>query len=244
MIKLSNALGTVILRKQVIMTKILLTEDDWEIRELVSEALKDEGFEVDEAENGRVCLYKLHNNSYDLLLLDIMMPQLDGLRTLKSLRETNKIPVIMLTAKDKDSDLALALELGADDYIKKPFSMVELVARVKANLRRGQIHSDEPARELTILDLRLIPERFAAERNGTEITLTLKEFRLLETLARYPDRIFTKEQLYRIVWEDEWLKDENVINVTISRLREKIELGDGPPKYIITVWGIGYRAGK
>lgn len=226
------------------MAKILLTEDDWEIRELVSEALEAEGHEVDEAENGRVCLYKMHNNRYDLLILDIMMPQLDGLRTLKSLRETSQIPVIMLTAKDKDSDLALALELGADDYIKKPFSMMELVARVKANLRRGSGSDGEPAKDLSILDLKLIPQRFAAERDGQEISLTLKEFRLLETLASYPDRIFTKEQLYRIVWEDEWLKDENVINVTISRLREKVEPDEGPPKYIITVWGIGYRAGK
>lgn len=228
--------------------RILLVEDDWSIGEMVSNYLKKEGFEVTHAEDGEAAVKKFQEGSFDLILLDLMLPKLNGIDFLKLVREQSLIPVLILSAKDTDVDKALGLGFGADDYLAKPFSMIELVARVKAAIRRATQYSKEKQviRENVICfhDLTFDIDNFVLSKKGKAIKLTAKEWQILKLFLTNPKRVFTKEQIYRSVWQEEYYGDENIINVHMSRLREKIEDDPSSPKYIITIWGIGYKLGE
>lgn len=228
--------------------RILLVEDDWSIGEMVSNYLKKEGFEVTHAEDGEAAVKKFQEGSFDLILLDLMLPKLNGMDFLKLVREQSLIPVLILSAKDTDVDKALGLGFGADDYLAKPFSMIELVARVKAAIRRATQYSKEKQviqeNVICFHDLTFDIDNFVLSKKGKAIKLTAKEWQILKLFLTNPKRVFTKEQIYRSVWQEEYYGDENIINVHMSRLREKIEDDPSSPKYIITIWGIGYKLGE
>lgn len=228
---------------------ILLVEDDKDINEMIHIHLSREGYIVTQAYDGEEAVQKLNQpNSFDLILLDLMLPKRNGMEILQLIRRDSIVPVLILSAKDSDLDKALGLGFGADDYISKPFSIIELVARVKAALRRSKQYSNvvEVATEplvLQLLDLVIDLENFTVIKNGQTIQLTAKEFQILKLLASNSNRVFTKEQIYQFVWNDSYYGDENVINVHMRRLREKIESNPSQPEYIKTLWGIGYKAG-
>jgi DNA-binding response OmpR family regulator len=228
--------------------KILLVEDDHSIAEMVKEHLKKDGFNLLHAADGEKALQLFAAETFDLVLLDLMLPGLDGLEFLKKVRDKSFIPVLIVSAKDSEIDKALGLGFGADDYLTKPYSLIELSARVKAALRRANQYSQtasssEPA-TIQIHQLILDSEHFQVSKNGNEIKLTSKELHILKLLMMNPKKAFSKEQIYRAVWNDDYLGDENAINVHISRLREKIEDDPASPQYIKTVWGIGYKLGE
>ncbi|WP_285858339.1 response regulator transcription factor [Neobacillus niacini] len=226
--------------------KILLVEDDTAISDMVKSQFIKEGFEITAAYDGEQALQTFANDSFDLIVLDLMLPKLDGMEFLKIIREKSMIPILIMSAKDGDLDKALGLGFGADDYIAKPFSMIELVARVKAAIRRAT-HYSRPEQETKVLsvgDLTLDLDNFSAQKCGTEIKLTAKEFQILKLFISHPNRVYTKAQIYSLVWEDDYYGDENVINVHMRRLREKIEDDPSSPQYIKTLWGIGYKLGE
>lgn len=230
------------------MYRILLVEDDREIVEMLEQYLTKEGFELTAAFDGEEGLLAFFRDTYDLVLLDLMMPRLDGMEVIKRIRDTSAVPVLMMSAKDSDIDKALGLGFGADDYIAKPFSMVELSARIKAAIRRATLYSGrgEEKRDAQVYQsgpLQVDVDRFAVTKYGREIKLTSKEFDLLKLFITNPNRVFTKAQIYGFVWQDDYYGDENVINVHIRRLREKIEDQPSEPQYIKTLWGIGYKWG-
>ncbi len=226
--------------------KILLVEDDTAISDMVKNQFIKEGFEITAAYDGEQALQTFANESFDLILLDLMLPKLDGMEFLKIIREKSMIPILIMSAKDGDLDKALGLGFGADDYIAKPFSMIELVARVKAAIRRAN-HYSRPEQETKVLsvgDLTLDLDNFSAQKRGADIKLTAKEFQILKLFISHPNRVYTKAQIYSLVWEDDYYGDENVINVHMRRLREKIEDDPSSPQYIKTLWGIGYKLGE
>lgn len=227
---------------------ILLVEDDRSISEMVEAYLTVEGFQVVHAADGEEALRLFALDTYDLILLDVMLPRLNGIDILKKVRESSLIPVLILSAKDGDVDKALGLGFGADDYLAKPFSMIELLARVKAAIRRATQYSTVQEQvKPTILhvhELTLDIDNIDVSKRGESIKLTSKEWQIIQLLALNPTKVFTKEQIYRSVWNDDYFGDENVINVHISRLREKIEDEPSSPKYIKTLWGIGYKLGE
>jgi DNA-binding response OmpR family regulator len=228
--------------------KILLVEDDLAISEMVSGQFIKEGFEIAAAYDGEQALHVFANGSFDLILLDLMLPKLDGMEFLKIIREKSRIPILIMSAKDGDIDKALGLGFGADDYIAKPFSMIELTARVKAAIRRANHYSrpeqKEEEKRLTFGELTLDLENFSAHKRGKEVKLTAKEFQIIKLFFSHPKRVYTKAQIYSLVWEDNYYGDENVINVHMRRLREKIEDDPSSPQYIKTLWGIGYKLGE
>lgn len=228
-------------------SKILIIEDDNSIREMVADHLKKEGFAIYTAEDGEDGVIKFMRDTYDLVLLDIMMPKLDGIEVMKIIREKSAVPILLMSAKDTDVDMAIGLGLGADDYIAKPFSMIEITARIKAAIRRATKYSSEGKKEETVIKFRDITidlERYSVMKNNNNIILTSKEFDILKLFIKNPNRVFTKAQVYSLVWKDEYFGDENVINVHIRRLREKIEEDASNPQYIKTLWGIGYKLGE
>lgn len=223
---------------------ILLVEDDEAIREMVENFLLLEGFGVTTAKNGEEALQYCLNHPFDLVILDIMIPKLNGLEVLKIIREQAALPIIIMSAKDSDVDKALGLGLGADDYIAKPFSMLEFSARVKAVIRRATKYSNQMdnKQDLVVIDnLTINMINFSVDKNGQEVKLTSKEFAILKLLVTNRQRVFTKEQIYQTIWKDTYYGDENIINVHIRRLREKIEDDPSNPHYIKTLWGIGYK---
>ncbi|MEK5330377.1 response regulator transcription factor [Lysinibacillus sp. FSL W8-0992] len=223
---------------------ILLVEDDEDIREMVDKFLTMEGFAVTSVTNGEEAVQICLSKTFDLVILDIMMPKLDGLEVLKIIREKEALPIIMMSAKDSDVDKALGLGLGADDYIAKPFSMLEFSARVKAAIRRATQYSssmEETKVTLTIGNLVIDIVNFSVEKDQQQVKLTSKEFAILKLFITNRNRVFTKQQIYQLIWNDEYYGDENIINVHIRRLREKIEDDPSNPKYIKTLWGIGYK---
>lgn len=229
------------------MDKLLIIEDDTSISNMVKEYMESEGYEVEQAYDGLEALNKLTPPSYSLVLLDLMIPKLSGMQVMKNLREVCQVPIIIMSAKDSDSDKAMGLGLGADDYITKPFSMVELAARVKANIRRATKYSVQEQKKdplITYKELQLNPDAYGVVKHGAEIRLTNKEFEILKLLISNPNRVFTKAQIYTAVWQEEYLQDENIINVHMRRLREKIEEDPSNPQYIKTLWGIGYKVGE
>lgn len=174
-----------------------------------------------------------------------MMPKLDGIETMKIIREKSSVPILIMSAKDSDVDKALGLGLGADDYISKPFSMIEFSARIKAAIRRATKYSNSDKKNellmINIRDLTMNVENFLVSKNNKAISLTSKEFDILKLFMQNPNRVFTKAQIYSFIWKDEYFGDENVINVHMRRLREKIEDNPSNPQYIKTLWGIGYK---
>ncbi|MBG9857744.1 response regulator transcription factor [Bacillus wiedmannii] len=222
---------------------ILLVEDDISIQEMVEKYLIKEGFQVTIASDGEEGVQAFFKSSFDLVILDIMMPKLDGLEVVRIIREKSAVPILMMSAKDTDVDKAVGLGLGADDYICKPFSMIELAARVKAVIRRSTKYSATETTEkmIQIGDLAIDPINFTVEKNGKPLKLTLKEFEILKLFVKNQNRVFTKAQIYTLVWSEEYYGDDNVINVHMRRLREKIESDPSNPEYIKTLWGIGYK---
>ena len=228
--------------------RILLIEDDIAISEMVENYLIKEGFNITTAFNGEEGVGKFFNNAFDLIILDIMMPKLDGMEVMKIVRERSLIPILIMSAKDSDVDKAIGLGLGADDYIAKPFSMVELSARIKAAIRRAnQYVKNDREEEINIIninDLTIDLQNYLVTKKGENLQLTSKEFDILKLFISNPNRVFTKAQVYSFVWKDDYFGDENVINVHMRRLREKIEDNPSAPKYIKTLWGIGYKLGE
>ncbi|GFZ30338.1 DNA-binding response regulator [Clostridium zeae] len=228
--------------------KILLIEDDKAISEMVENYLKKEGASVITAFDGEEGVGKFFSDTFDLIILDIMMPKLDGIEVMKIIRERSVVPILIMSAKDSDVDKALGLVLGADDYIGKPFSMIELCARIKAAIRRANQYSktNEKKEEsiINIYDLTIDLDNYLIRKKGEIIQLTSKEFDILKLFILNPNRVFTKAQIYDFVWNDGYYGDENVINVHMRRLREKIEDNPSEPKYIRTLWGIGYKLGE
>lgn len=227
--------------------RILLIEDDADVREMVKEYLERENYRVSTAVDGESGLALFSKEEFDLVLLDIMMPNVNGIEVLKSIRCQSVIPVLILSARDSDTEKVLGLELGADDYMAKPFSMLELSARMKAALRRVNQYPGSDIYRSSVIsfsDLKLDPENHSVQKGGKELNLTAKEFDILHLFLKNPKRVFTKEQIYGLIWQEAYYGDENVINVHIRRLREKIEDDPSKPKYIKTVWGIGYKLGE
>ncbi len=230
--------------------KILLVEDDMAISDMVKSQFIKEGFDVTAAYDGEEALRVFAGNTFDLILLDLMLPKLDGMEFLKIIREKSMVPILIMSAKDGDLDKALGLGFGADDYIAKPFSMIELTARVKAAIRRATHYSrteqeqEQEKKVLSVGDITLDLDNFSAQKRCTDIKLTAKEFQILKLFISHPNRVYTKAQIYSLVWEDEYYGDENVINVHMRRLREKIEDDPSSPQYIKTLWGIGYKLGE
>lgn len=224
---------------------ILLVEDDQQIHEMVANHLKREGYAVASAFDGDEALRLFARETVDLVILDLMLPTANGLDILQELRKDSMLPILIMSAKGSDVDKALGLGFGADDYIAKPFSLIEMTARVKAALRRSKQYSHtatgHPDQLVKVDELEINLSNFAVLKNGSEINLTAKEFQILSLLATNPNRVFTKGQLFESVWKEAYYGDDNVINVHIRRLRGKIEEDASSPKYIKTVWGIGYK---
>ncbi|MGK5506569.1 response regulator transcription factor [Brevibacillus formosus] len=230
--------------------KILLIEDDCSIVEMVKNYLIKEGFSVTTVQDGEEGITKFVNDTYHLIVLDIMMPKLDGLEVIRIIRESSPVPILIISAKDSDVDKALGLGFGADDYIAKPFSLVEFLARVKAAIRRATKYSNqvnttlaENLKVITWGTLRIDLDNFSVTKNQEDIKLTPKEFDILKLFVTNPNRVFTKAQIYGFIWNDDYYRDDNIINVHIRRLREKIEDQPSDPQYLKTLWGIGYRWG-
>ncbi|URZ00078.1 response regulator transcription factor [Clostridium felsineum] len=224
--------------------KILIIEDDKEISEMLKSYLVNEGFVICTAFDGEEGILKFLKKEFDLIILDIMLPKLDGMEVLNVIRKKSTVPVLIMSAKDTDVDKALGLGFGADDYIAKPFSMIEILARIKAAIRRATRYSKDTIKEqctIEIGDLIININDFSVNKRGQKVQLTSKEFEILKLFCKNPKRVFTKAQVYSEVWEDEYYGDDNVINVHIRRLREKIEDDPSKPKYIKTLWGIGYK---
>jgi len=225
--------------------RILVADDEKEIRDLVKKYLQRETYQVDTAANGEEALRLFDKNAYNLVILDIMMPGIDGIEVCRRLRNKTNIPILMLTAKDQEIDKVLGLSIGADDYITKPFSINELVARVKAHIRRFlalKSNSGEHKESVIVfknwsIDL----NKYSVTKKGVEIQLTAKEFELLKFFVSHPEQVFTKAQIFRRVWESEYIEDDNTVMVHIRKLRKKIEEDPSNPLIIQTVWGIGYK---
>lgn len=223
--------------------KILIVDDEKPISDILKFNLAKEGYAIMTAFDGEEALSKALYEKPDLILLDVMLPKMDGFQVCRKVREKTNTPIIMLTAKEEEVDKVLGLELGADDYITKPFSVREVIARVKANIRRVNIDlkgDDDDNRIIGISDLEINLERYEVKKRGELIDLTLREFELLRFLASKENQIFTREQLLKDVWGYEYYGDIRTVDVTVRRLREKIEDDSSNAQYIITKRGVGY----
>ena len=223
--------------------KVLVIDDEQPIVEILKFNLAKEGYSVLEAYDGAAGLDLALSENPDLILLDVMLPKMDGFEVCRKIREKSSVPIIMLTAKEEEVDKVLGLELGADDYMTKPFSVRELTARVKANLRRMSIDKTALTEDgITIIsgELAINTERYEVKKRDKVIDITLREFELLRFLATQPEKIFTRENLLEKVWGYEYYGDVRTVDVTVRRLREKIEDDASIPKYIITKRGVGY----
>ena len=226
------------------MSKILIVEDEESIAELEKDYLELSGFEVELEENGKKGLDRALGEDFDLLILDLMLPDMDGFEICRRFREVKNTPIIMISAKKEDIDKIRGLGLGADDYMTKPFSPSEMVARVKAHLARYErlIGSGSPENE--VIEIRGLKIDKTARRvwvNGEEKNFTTKEFDLLTFLAQNPNHVFTKEELFSKIWDMESIGDIATVTVHIKKIREKIEFNTAKPQYIETIWGVGYR---
>ena len=226
------------------MTKILIVEDESSFSEALSFLLGKEGFESVIAETGKAALDEFKKSHFDLILLDLMIPEVSGIDVCRTIRTTSSVPIIMLTAKDSEIDKVVGLELGADDYVTKPYSSRELVARIKAVLRRGAADDSQSSAESgihSIAGIKMDIERHQVTVNGNPIALPLKEFELLEFLMRNEGRVLTRGQLIDRVWGDDYYGDTKTLDVHIKRLRSKIEVDPANPVLIQTIRGLGYK---
>ena len=225
--------------------RILLVDDEQPILTLLSYPLRKDGYDVVQAADGREALARFAETSFDLVVLDVMMPKLDGLEVCRRLRARSSVPIIMLTAKSEEIDKVLGLELGADDYITKPFSMREFRSRVKAALRRGGLsRSDDAAPDdepLEVGEMRLDFAKRSVRVRGQHVQTTFVEFEILRALATSPGRVFTRDMLLARIWGDSAYRDPRTIDVHIRHLREKVERDSKEPEYLFTVRGVGYR---
>ena len=223
---------------------ILVADDEKEIRELLRLYLENEHYHVIEAEDGQQALDILHRQKIDLCLLDIMMPKMDGYHVLRELRKENNIPVMILSAKDADSEKILGLNLGADDYMSKPFNPLEAVARVNSNIRRFySLGTSSGVQDVFhVRDLTLDPEACELKKGDSVIDLTSVEYRIMELFMKHPGKVFTKQQIYEYGWGEEYIVADNNIMVCISKLRDKLD--EDPTAYIKTIRGLGYRLEK
>jgi len=220
---------------------VLVVEDDPSIREVTTLGLEQAGFQVTSSGDGREGLVRFRQGSFDLVLLDVMLPSLDGFEVLREIRHDNQTPVVMLTARSDLHDVVVGLELGADDYVTKPFELPELVARIKAVLRRS---TAEPGDAVIHADgLEIDPAGFTVRRGDEELELTATEFRLLLELAKRPKQVFTRELLLELVWNYDYLGDSRLVDAAVQRLRGKIEEDPKEPTLIRTVRGVGYKFG-
>ncbi|HEY5562859.1 MAG TPA: response regulator transcription factor [Clostridiaceae bacterium] len=224
---------------------ILIVEDEQDIRELLEIHLSKEGYKIFTAADGVQALNIFEEKDIDIALLDVMIPKINGFNVLKKIRETSEIPVIFITAREEESDKILGLGLGADDYVIKPFSPIEIIARVKAQLRRYYKYSNKTHKTgIVIGELMLDKDSCGIYKNNIEVALNPKEYRLLEFILENPGKVYTKKQLYEIVWKNSYYGDSNTIMVHISHIREKIEADPKNPKYLKTIRGIGYKMEK
>ncbi len=223
--------------------KILVVDDEQPIADILKFSLEKEGFTVECAHDGEEALKKVSQLTPDLILLDIMLPLKDGMEVCREVRKRYDMPIIMLTAKDSEIDKVLGLELGADDYVTKPFSTRELLARVKANLRRHQQKSEEitpDKKEIYIGSLSIQPDAYLVTKRGEAIELTHREFELIYYLAKHMGQVMTREHLLQAVWGYDYFGDVRTVDVTVRRLREKVEDNPSHPNWIITRRGVGY----
>ena len=225
---------------------VLVVDDEKEIRDAIDIYLRGEGINVIKAGDGFEALEILDKEDIHLVVLDIMMPKLDGMRTCLKIRESRNIPVILLSAKSEDSDKILGLNIGADDYVTKPFNHLELVARVKSQLRRYDypLNRENTQDLIVIKDLTIDTVNKQVSLRGENIKLTATEYKILTLLASHPGRIFSIKEIYERVWEEPFYKSENTVTVHIRRMREKIEINSKEPEYIKVVWGLGYKIDK
>ena len=220
---------------------MLLVEDDASIREVATLGLEQAGLKVTATGDGRDGLARFREGGVDLVVLDVMLPSLDGFEVCREIRRESGTPIVMLTARSELHDIVVGLELGADDYITKPFELAELVARVKAVLRRASPPDDDGT--ISIGGLEIDPGGFTVRKRGEELSLTATEFRLLHELARRPKQVFTRELLLELVWNYDYLGDSRLVDAAIQRLRAKVEDDPKQPQLIKTVRGVGYRFG-
>lgn len=225
------------------MQTILVVDDDREIVESISIYLRAEGYDVIKAYNGIEALDAAVRQNIHLIILDIMMPEMDGIETLMSIRKSKNIPVILLSAKSEDADKILGLTAGADDYVTKPFNPAELVARAKSQLRRyTRLGSAvETENKIVIGGLVVDTEAKSVSVDGKEVKLTPMEYRILELLSKSPGKVFSADEIYRLVWNEDYAVSDNTIAVHIRHIREKIEINPKEPRYVKVVWGIGYK---
>ncbi|WP_307891923.1 response regulator transcription factor [Bacillus swezeyi] len=225
--------------------RVLIADDEKEIRDLLKTYLKREWYEVDAAVDGEDALRLFEQNHYHLIILDLMMPKIDGIEVCRRIRSHTNVPILMLTAKDLEGDKILGLSMGADDYITKPFSMNEVLARIKALLRRFLVLGSETRTDekslIQFKGLTIDLKTYTVTAEGREISLTAKEFELLKFFAANPGQVFTKTQLFRNAWGNQYIEDDNTVMVHIRKLRKKIESDPSDPQFIQTVWGIGYK---
>ena len=220
--------------------KILVVDDEKTLVKGIKFNLENEGYQVECAYDGAAAVELARNNKFDLLILDVMMPEVDGLEACMRIREFSNVPIIMLTAKSEDSDKLMGFECGADDYLTKPFNILELKARVRALLRRAAGVQRSQGSVLTVGDLSLNTEERVAIRDGEAVELTAKEYDLIELLMRNPRRVYSRENLMNVVWGYSYAGDYRTVDVHIRRLREKLEKNPAEPDHIMTKWGVGY----
>ena len=220
--------------------KILVVDDEKTLVKGIKFNLENEGYHVECAYDGAAAVELARNNKFDLLILDVMMPEVDGLEACMRIREFSNVPIIMLTAKSEDADKLIGFECGADDYLTKPFNILELKARVRALLRRAAGVQRSQGAILTAGELSLNTEERVAIRDGETVELTAKEYDLIELLMRNPRRVYSRENLMNVVWGYSYAGDYRTVDVHIRRLREKLEINPAEPDHIMTKWGVGY----
>jgi len=219
---------------------ILVVDDEKLLVKGIKFNLENEGYQVDAAYDGLEAVELARSGNYDLIILDVMMPELDGLEACMRIREFSTIPIIMLTARGEDMDKIIGFEYGADDYITKPFNILELKARIRALLRRSALVSNNTSAVLTVGHITIDTEKRIAMKNDEHVELTVKEFDVFELLSKNPGRVYSRETLLNIIWGYEYQGDIRTVDVHIRRLREKLEENPAEPEYIMTKWGVGY----
>jgi two-component system response regulator RegX3 len=224
------------------MTRVLVVDDEPAITDAVSYALQSEGFDVDAREDGEQAIDAARRETYDVILLDVLLPRLSGFEVCRRIRSESDVPILMLTARDSEVDRVLGLEIGADDYITKPFSMPELLGRIRAILRRRQLDATQgKPTEYQVGSLRLDLVRHLVTVDGKQVRLTPSEFKILALLAASPGRVFSRREIMQHLWDSSYVGDQRACDIHLSNLRRKIERGGGAPERIVTVRGAGYK---
>ena len=223
------------------MSKVLVVEDEPAVRDALGYSLRGEGFDVDAASDGEAGLRAAQSGDYDVVILDLMLPKMSGTEVCRRLRSESAVPIIMLTAKGAELDRVLGLEIGADDYVTKPFSMAELIGRIRAILRRRQLDRSGATSMLRVGDLELDPIRHEVRIGGEPKRLTPSEFKLLLLLAQDPERVFSRREIMQHLWDSTYVGDQRACDIHISNLRQKIEDDPGNPTRVVTLRGVGYK---